>query len=52
MTTLVWMPKVVADRQEIYDCSEVYMPLAAVKFDEFDFPQSESSSRLSGSRAS
>ena len=52
MTTLVWVPKVVAARQEIYDCIEVDKPLAAIKLDEFDFPQSESSSRLSGARAS
>ena len=34
MTTLVWTPEAVADRQEIYDCIEVNKPLAAVNLDE------------------
>ncbi len=51
MTTLGWIQKL-SLIVEIYDCIEVDKPLAAVKLDEFDFPQSESSSRLSGSRAS
>ncbi len=34
MTTLVWTPEAIADRQEIYDYIEIAKPLAAVNLDE------------------
>ncbi len=59
MTTLVWTPEAIADRQEIYDYIEIDKPLAAANLDELisrkanllvDFPGLGRPGRIEGTR--